>query len=105
MVPARVPMLLDGPVEQVACPFDLLADLGQVKEAKWGAVLFDQIFKRNAMKSKVSVNQIKSFLREIIGLINEIEISILHDWFCKEKRGVDIISEVINRILSDDTKM
>jgi hypothetical protein len=41
-------------------------------------MLLDQVHKRNAMKGKRSITQVETFLRKIVGLLNKVEIRILH---------------------------
>jgi len=47
-------------VKPVLCFFDLVPDFGQIGELEWGSVFIDQVFEGNAMKTQISIVQIKS---------------------------------------------
>ena len=67
-----------GSVEKVTSLFDLVTDLGKVEKPERRTMFFNEVFKRYAMKCEHVISKIKAFLWEVIGLINEIEIGILH---------------------------
>jgi hypothetical protein len=69
-IAAPVATFLDGPVEQVSRLFYLVTDFWQVNKTEWRAVFLDQVQQGNAVEGQRSVAQIKTFLREVIGLIN-----------------------------------
>ena len=68
----------DCPVKKILSLANLRTNLREIDQAEWCAVLFDQIFKRNTMKSEIAISQIEPLLGEIVGLINQIKICVLH---------------------------
>jgi len=70
IVPAVILMLLDGPVEEVPGFLDLVPDFWQIDEPERSAMFVNQMLQGNSMEGEVSVSKIKSFLGEIIGLLN-----------------------------------
>lgn len=73
---------LDRSVKPVFSLFDLIANFGQVGHFEWRPILIYQIFERNAMKTQLTIVQIKTILRKIISLLDEIKIAILHSSGC-----------------------
>ena len=67
-----------GTVKPVFRFFDLVTDFGQISQLKRRAVFIDQVFKRNAVKTQISIVQVKSILWEVICLLNEVKITVLH---------------------------
>jgi len=67
-----------SPVEKVPRPFDLVSDPGKINKSEWGSVFLDQIFQGNAIKGEVSFIEIKTFLGEIIGLLHQVKVTVLH---------------------------
>jgi len=76
-----LPLVIVGfycPVKEVPGSFNLFPDARKIDKLKRGAVLVDKIFERNSMEGKIAIAEIKSFLRKIVTLLNQIKISILH---------------------------
>jgi hypothetical protein len=71
-------IVFNGPVKKVARFFYLISYLGQVNKTERSAVFFNEILKRYPMKSEVVIPQIKAFLWEIIALLYQVKICILH---------------------------
>ena len=65
-----------SPGEQVTGLFDLGADLGEVGQFERRAVLTDQVDERYAIERQVSILDVKPFLREVKGLVDEVEVSV-----------------------------
>ena len=67
-----------GAVKPILCFLDLVADLREVGNFKWCPVFINEVFQRNAMKTQITVMQIKAILWEIICLLNKVKITVLH---------------------------
>jgi hypothetical protein len=78
MVLALVIEVVDGSVEQIAGLFDLIPDAGKIHESKRGPVFLDQVFQGYTVESEIAITQIKSVLREVITLLDEVEIGVFH---------------------------
>ncbi len=69
---------LNCSVEHILRLFDLRANLRQIGQLKRCTISINQILKRNSVKGQVIVFNIKTILRKNVGLINQVEIGILH---------------------------
>src|SRR6185369_3296428 len=58
--------------------FHLHADLGQIAQFKRRPVFIDYRFQIYTVKLQVTVFYIKTFLRKIEGLLNEVKVGICH---------------------------
>ena len=67
-----------GTPEKISRPFYLVANPGQIHQSEWSAVVINEILQRNAVESEITILQVKSFLREIVRLFDEIKVRILH---------------------------
>lgn len=73
-----VVLRLHGAVKPVFRFFDLVTDFGQISQLKGGAVFIDQVFQRYSVKTQISIVQVKSILWEVICLLNEVKVTVLH---------------------------
>lgn len=81
MVFAVVPDRTHRSREQVSGLFDLYPDLGQIGQFQRSTVFFDEVFERHSVEYEIAiVIDIKSFLREIKGLIDQVKIAVGHCW-------------------------
>jgi hypothetical protein len=76
-IPAFVIGRLDGAVKKVFSFFDLISDLGQVGHFEGCPVFFYQHHQRDTIEDELVFFQVKSFLRKIIGLVNEVKIPVV----------------------------
>jgi hypothetical protein len=66
-----------GPGEQIARLFDLGANFGQIGEFQWSAILFNEVHEWYTVEHQITIDiDIKPFLWEIKGLIDQIEVSV-----------------------------
>jgi hypothetical protein len=73
-----VAMAFHRSVKPVFGLLDLIADFRQIGYFERSAVLIDEVLERNAMKAQITIEEIKTFLGEIICLLNKVKITILH---------------------------
>jgi hypothetical protein len=71
---ALVGVGLDSLAKKIADTLYLLSNLWQVGYLKWCSILLDEIFQRDVMKEQITILKIKTVLREIVGLIDQVEI-------------------------------
>ena len=73
-----VSVIFNSPVKKIPGFFDLVADFWQVNKPERRPVFLDQVFEGYTVKGETSISEIKTFLGEIIGLFNQVEIRIFH---------------------------
>jgi hypothetical protein len=73
-----VMLVFHGAVEPVFGLFYLVPDLWEISQFEWGSIFIDDVLEGNAIKTQIAIVQIKSFLGEVIGLLNEVKITVLH---------------------------
>jgi hypothetical protein len=78
MVVTFIVCSLHGSSEQIAGLLYLVPDARQIHQPEWGAVFFDEVLQRYAVKRQITVLQVESFLRKVVRLFDEIKVSILH---------------------------
>jgi hypothetical protein len=76
-------VILVGGAEPFFCLLNIVGDLWQVGELQWASVLFDQAVKVYPVEEKMVVFEGVFFLREIIGLIDKINVFGFHQWILK----------------------
>jgi hypothetical protein len=70
IVLSLVLIFFDGPVKEVPGLLDLISYFRQIDEAERGTMFVNEMFQGNPMEGQVSFPQVKSFLGEIIGLLD-----------------------------------
>ena len=73
-----VMMALDGVGKHLLGFLYLHPDLGQIGQLHRRAVLVDQRFQVQAVELKVSIFDLKSFLRKIEGLRHQVGVRVVH---------------------------
>ena len=64
--------------EPVLGLLDAFRDLREIRELQWCAILFNQFHQVDVVKLQVILVQGEFFLREIVGLVDQIEIFGVH---------------------------
>jgi hypothetical protein len=76
VVLAPVAHRLHRPGKHIPGFFDLRTNLGQIRQFERGAVFLNEVTKRDPVEQQVAIFQIKAFLREVEGLIDEVKVSV-----------------------------
>ena len=65
-------------LEQALCPLDLRGNLGKITDFQRRAILLDNLHEVNVVEHQVSVHYHEFILREIEGLINQVDVFVFH---------------------------
>ena len=75
---ALIAIFLDGAIEKIFDFFDLIFNPREIHEPEWRSMLLNKMLERKPIECEIAILDIKAFLREIIRLIDQVEIRILH---------------------------
>ncbi len=84
LVASLIIVRVEGLGEAGAGHLDLLADLGQVADPQGRAVLPQQVHERQVVPDQVVAVELELILREVEGLLDEVDVAGLH---CSGSRG------------------
>ncbi|MFM7728806.1 MAG: hypothetical protein ACKO7B_19055, partial [Flavobacteriales bacterium] len=80
-VTAFVVRFRNSDIENPLSFFDLRADLGQVGDLQWRAILLDDFHQVDAVEMELIINHLEAFLWKVEGLFNQVAVRVLHHDF------------------------